>query len=428
MINIVFEGIFVENKKTIIKELIKTYSSKYQIGFINEIDRNSKIYNKAKKIFDKNLPASISKEINTLDYNNIVDYLFIRKKLYSQNNNINFFCGSYSSIYSYQSVLLEDKIEKYEQLMNNLLNNIKLGEKKIDLLVFFNVNINRAIRSSEIKNKINYNKEEKQILNKFNIKLKDFIRYNNSEYNLLVINDKDNINQIVKKVSKKIDQILIDKNKSEGTKWCELYKTDIQKFHTPDDYIKYKLKYKKKFINKIIKYADNGRVIEAGCGTGLIAGYLQKKGLKVTALDLSQKVLNYANEIAKNSNIIMPCKYKRGNILNLKHKKNAFNVSYSNGVLEHFNDDEIIQTLKQQLNISKYVIFGVPSTYFNMGDNMFGNERRLKLDEWKNLIYKSGGKIVEQTGFHYYKLSKRVFEIQKWFKPKAFWLFIIKKN
>ena len=40
----------------------------------------------------------------------------------------------------------------------------------------------------------------------------------------------------------------------------------------PDDYIKYKLKYKKKFINKVLKYSGNGKVIEMGCGTGLMAG------------------------------------------------------------------------------------------------------------------------------------------------------------
>ena len=74
---------------------------------------------------------------------------------------------------------------------------------------------------------------------------------------------------------------------------------------------------------------------------------------------------------------------------------------------------EIVETLKQQMNISKYVIFGIPSTYFNMNEKMLGNERGLTLDEWKNLIHKANGKIVE---------------IKKWFKPKTIWLFVIEKN
>lgn len=431
MINIVFEGPTGAGKTTVIKKLNKLYSKKYKVGFTNDIDRSSPLYKVIKKMFDENALVSMNENFNTLRYETMLqsaDYLFLREKLYSQNNDINFFDRNYSSIYSYQSVLLNDKIENSDEFMNNALKCMKSGEKEIDLMVFFGGSINKAIKRSEIRDNRKYTKEEKQTFKKFNEKLTDFIRYNNSEYKLLVVNDKDSIDKIVEKVSKKIDEILIDKKKTEDDKWYELYKIDIEEFPTPDDYIKYKLKYKSIFIDKVIQYANNGKVIETGCGTGLMAGFLQKKGLKVTALDLSQKVLNYAEEIAKKSNIIAPCKYKQGDILNLKYKKNSFDVSYSNGVLEHFSDDEIVETLKQQMNISKYVIFGIPSTYFNMNEKMLGNERGLTLDEWKNLIHKADGKIVEQTSFHYYKLYRRIFEIKKWFKPKAFWLFVIEKN
>ncbi len=216
--------------------------------------------------------------------------------------------------------------------------------------------------------------------------------------------------------------------KTKEDKWYELYKIDIEEFEKPDDYFKYKLKYKKRFVDTVIKYSDNKKILETGCGTGLMAGYLQKLGLNVTALDLSQKVLDYAKEIATDSNVICPCKYEQGDILNLKYKKNSFSVCYSNGVLEHFDDESIIETLKQQMKISKYVIFGIPSTYFNMNEKMLGNERGLTKKEWRNLIKKANGVIVEETSFHYYKFYKRIFEIKKWFKPKAFWLFVIKND
>lgn len=431
MINIVFEGPTGAGKTTVIKKLNKLYSKKYKVGFTNDIDRSSPLYKVIKKMFDENALVSMNENFNTLRYETMLqsaDYLFLREKLYSQNNDINFFDRNYSSIYSYQSVLLDNKIEDSDEFMNNALKCMKSGEKEIDLMVFFGGNVNKAIKRSETRDNRKYTKEEKQTFKKFNKKLIDFIRYNNSEYKLLVVNDKDSIDKIVEKASKKIDEIFIDKNKTEDDKWYELYKIDIEEFPTPDDYIKYKLKYKSIFIDKVIQYANNGKVIETGCGTGLMAGFLQKQGLKVTALDLSQKVLDYAEEIAKKSDIIAPCKYKQGDILNLKYKKNSFDVSYSNGVLEHFSDDEIVKTLKQQMNISKYVIFGIPSTYFNMNEKMLGNERGLTLDEWKNLIHKANGKIVEQTSFHYYKLYRRIFEIKKWFKPKAFWLFVIEKN
>ena len=45
-----------------------------------------------------------------------------------------------------------------------------------------------------------------------------------------------------------------------------------------------------------------------------------------------------------------------------------------------------IEILKQQMNISKYVIFGIPS----MNEKMLGNERGLTLKEWKSLVDEAG--------------------------------------
>jgi hypothetical protein len=46
--------------------------------------------------------------------------------------------------------------------------------------------------------------------------------------------------------------------------WEKLYRIDIEEFKEPDEYIKYKLKYKKKLIKTIMKYANNsnGKVFD----------------------------------------------------------------------------------------------------------------------------------------------------------------------
>lgn len=431
MINVVFEGSNGTDKKELIKNIKKIYNSKnYKVGMYGEIDRKSKTY----KIFEKNVDNYFSSFLNKASNDAVqnvlahtIDYMYLRDKMYSNNDDINIFERSYISIYTYYSVFLLKNIKERTYFMDNLLNFLKNKEKKIDLMVYFDVDFNKNIKCFN-KNNRKVTKKEKQLLKEVEMKLKDFIRYNNSEYNLLVIENNDSENVAVEKITKKLDEILEDNKKTEDAKWYELYKIDIEEFHTPDDYIEYKLKYKKKFIEKVIQYSQNKKVIEMGCGTGLMAGYLQKLGLDVTALDLSQKVLDYAYEIAKQSNIIKPCKYEQGDILNLKYKAYTFDVSYSNGVLEHFNDDEVVTILKQQMKISKYVIFGVPSTYFNMNEKMLGNERSLTLREWSKLVEKAGGYIIEQTSFHYYKLYRRIFEVKKWFKPKAFWLFIIEND
>lgn len=432
MINIVFEGSTGAGKTTIIKKLYNHYNKQFSVGFTNDIDENSPLYSVIKKMFDDNPLVVLNNCFNTLRYETLVqaaDYLYLREKIYSENNDINFFDRNYSSIFSYQSVLLEDKLKDAKSFMENILACMKSGEKGIDLMVFFRKNINRCIKRSEIRDNRKFSKKEKHTLIEFNKKLTEFIRYNNSEYKLLIIEESDSMNCAYKKIKGKIDEIIEEKKKKEDQKWYELYKVDVEEFQNPDEYIKYKLKYKKKFIKKVLQYSNNSsKILEAGCGTGLMAGYFQKLGLKVTALDLSKRVLDFANEIAVSSKVIIPCNYEQGNILDLKYERNSFDVSYSNGVLEHFNDDEIIEILKQQMKVSKTVIFGVPSTYFNMNEKMLGNERSLTIKEWKNLIEKSGGKILEQTSFNYYRLYRRIIEVKKWFKPKAFLLFIIQKK
>lgn len=431
MINVVFEGPTGAGKTTTIEKIKKNYEKKYKVGFTNDIDRTSPLYKVIKDMFDDNVLVSLSKGFSTIRYETLIqaaDYLYLREKMYGGNNDINLFDRNYSSIFSYQSVLIENELEHSQDFMENVLSCMKHGEKQIDLMVFFASDIDKAIKRSELRDNRKYSKSEKEMLKKFNEKLTDFVRYNNSEYKLLVIEDKDTPEKAVEKIISKIDEIIVDKTKTNDDKWYELYKIDIEEFPTPDDYFKYKLKYKKKFIKKVIEYSNNKKVIETGCGTGLMAGYLQKLGLKVTALDLSQKVLDYAHDIASNSKVISPCKYEQGDILHLKYKKNSFGVCYSNGVLEHFNDEQIVETLKQQMYISDYVIFGIPSTYFNMNEKMLGNERSLTRKEWQMLIEKAGGEIVEQTSFHYYKIYRRIFEVKKWFKPKAFWLYIIQKK
>jgi len=43
-------------------------------------------------------------------------------------------------------------------------------------------------------------------------------------------------------------------------------------------------------------------------------------------------------------------------------------------------------------------------------------------------LLSAGGKIVEISEFNYYNIFRRLIEIKKYFKPKAFLLFVVTKN
>ncbi len=210
--------------------------------------------------------------------------------------------------------------------------------------------------------------------------------------------------------------------------WYELYLEDLKKKENVINYINDKISYKKNFINLIKKYSTNHKIIETGSGTGVISTYLASIGFDTTAIDIDPQMLELANHIAKMYNHDNKAKFVKDSIFELNYKDEEFDVSFSNGVLEHFNDEEIIDTLKKQMRIAKYVVFGIPTKYFRKEEAMYGDERYLPLSKWRKLIKASGGKILEESSMGYSGAKSRILSVKKWFKPKPFRIFVVRKD
>lgn len=209
--------------------------------------------------------------------------------------------------------------------------------------------------------------------------------------------------------------------------WRTLYERQISKFDNIDKYILKNLKKKKVYLNAIEKYSKNKKIIECGCGIGKISTYFQNKGYSVTAVDIDENILKLAENIVERSSFKETPKFEVMSIMNLKYKNKTFDVVFSNGVLEHFKDNEIIKILKEEIRIADVVVFGVPSKYFNDNEFMHGDERYLTKEEWRTLIKKANGKILEEDAFHSQSLKKRI-KNKKIFRQKEFNLFIIKEE
>ena len=214
---------------------------------------------------------------------------------------------------------------------------------------------------------------------------------------------------------------------SNNKSWYELYMDEINQYKSFSEYINKKMIYKKPFLDLINKYAPNKKIIETGCGTGAMSIYLASKGYDVLAIDIDEKILSLSKSIAEEYDIKSKPKYKTDSIFELKYRKNEFDVSFSNGVLEHFNDEEIIDTLKKQLLISNTVIFGIPTKYFDQEEAMYGNERFMPLSKWRDLIHMAGGTIIEETSCHFTDKLHIVLNIKKYFRPYPFRIFVVKK-
>ena len=210
--------------------------------------------------------------------------------------------------------------------------------------------------------------------------------------------------------------------------WYEVYLKDIEKKGSLENYVDDKILNKKVLINLIKKYAKGNKLLEAGSGTGVLSTYLSSIGYDVTGIDIDSQIIALSNEISNNYNSVKKPTFVNKSIFELDYKENFYDISYSNGVLEHFTDVQIIDTLKQQLKVAKIVIFGIPTKYFNQEDAMYGNERYMDYDFWRNLILESGGIILEEKSMHYMSRAKRLLNFKKYFRPYPYRIFVIKSS
>ena len=210
--------------------------------------------------------------------------------------------------------------------------------------------------------------------------------------------------------------------------WYDVYLDEISLKKDLKGYVDYKIKNKKKLINLIKKYSPNKKVMEAGCGTGIIATYLASLGFDVTEVDIDKKILGLAKKVSKEYINNAAPKFVEKDILKLDFKENEFDCIFSNGVLEHFSDKEIVKILSLQLEQARYVIVGIPTTFFDPSEALHGDERFLDNNYWRGLFKKCDAKIIEEESYDYRTFKEHLQSLNKIFREKPFKIFVLEKN
>jgi 2-polyprenyl-3-methyl-5-hydroxy-6-metoxy-1,4-benzoquinol methylase len=147
------------------------------------------------------------------------------------------------------------------------------------------------------------------------------------------------------------------------------------------DYLLDHLVIHKDFFKEVLKRSPK-TALEAGCGSAIMSIFMAMCGVQMTACDRDAEVLAKAAENVKNwhTNVI----FSKQNLLELSFKDNTFDVVFSQGVLEHMNDEQIRKSCQESLRVSPSFVFSVPSYYYNHKD--FGDERLLREAEWGKIL------------------------------------------
>lgn len=151
-------------------------------------------------------------------------------------------------------------------------------------------------------------------------------------------------------------------------------------------------------LRKLVKkYVIGESILDAGCGTGHTTLELLNEGYEVTAIDLSQELVDFTQRIIKENN------YKGDvRVLDLTNAKvlgeNKFDTIVCLDVLEHIRDDELaLNNLYYILKKDGHLIVSVPALRFLYGirDKKIGHYRRYSRDELIEKLKASGFEIID---------------------------------
>jgi ubiquinone/menaquinone biosynthesis C-methylase UbiE len=141
------------------------------------------------------------------------------------------------------------------------------------------------------------------------------------------------------------------------------YATEYQQAHYSNTNRYSPLQFRQTYIEEMIDNANlpsGARVLDVGCGPGELALNLLRKGYNVSAVDISQTMVDTAAQIIMENGFPEWNEVNVGDIENLEFDDRSFDVVVASGVLEYQRDDEkSLSEMKRVLKKDGYLILNV---------------------------------------------------------------------
>lgn len=104
-------------------------------------------------------------------------------------------------------------------------------------------------------------------------------------------------------------------------------------------------------IRELIVSSDTPRIAEAGSGTGKISLKLAEEGADVTLIDFSEQALKNSRQAFFERNV--SATFLQADIRSTNLPKGRFDLTWNAGVVEHFEEDEQVDMLREMGRITK---------------------------------------------------------------------------
>lgn len=161
------------------------------------------------------------------------------------------------------------------------------------------------------------------------------------------------------------------------------------------------------FLSEIVKKNNlhDSNILDVGCGTGLVAHYLNRKGYRVSGLDNSDEMLNIA--IEKSKKLGIDIKYYKGDIREYKSNQKYEMVYSINQVINHILDNnDVISFFKRVddlLNDDGIFVFDFISYSEKIVGvtNVNAINENFEYDEIKNISYDFTTQLLSEEQVYY---------------------------
>jgi len=161
-------------------------------------------------------------------------------------------------------------------------------------------------------------------------------------------------------------------------------------------------------VERLLGNVKDKKLLDAGCGEGYLARYYAKKGAIVTAIDLSQRLIDASEQQTDDEGVMID--YRVDNVCYIETVPNAeFDLVLSNLVLLNVPClDDAIKEFYRVLKVGGFLVFSIVHPAFNFygpGSWQLG-EKNPETNRREGIFFKVDRYFEEQEYEHYWKTKE----------------------